>query len=498
VGEEQMVSAFGKGRTMNREWTQMNTNRSLDLRHSRSFASIRGSLFQILVACCLLLPFDLHAATKRVKRNAIVHMTDGTTYDGIVQLSKGKDFALTPLGDESDTINSVTLKSDRHQRRTFNLNVVKDMTFSNKNEEYRQKFKMLNAGNAFGAEFGGKKLLKYGKDYPIIRQKCTVTFNSGEIVTGVLFTRALYVTEVDPKTGFHGNTIKVIVASKYTGKPGMSYDDVVRIERIQFLDEGDQFARSMPIEFRSFDFDSLPTNKVKITVWGDSDLLSDGVYTREEVEKVNKRVLSEGGKPAEYVPYRVGMRGLTMDTLSKVEVKKARDGTIRVHSTLGENVFLAAEVNGMWVAGWPAEGTVRNDLFKSVEKQFMKTHDYYNEKKLLGIISKKNGREITALVSLRRAIPDPAAALEWANATEWGAGANFERAADGKLAEFYRLSIWRFARDPKTEKIAVLDRGTFDRVRLDIADETPEMGVLPSLWPVVMKDDTLIVGGSRR
>jgi hypothetical protein len=457
------------------------------MKHNRQY----GCYFLgLLVALFVVLPFDLHAAAKkRVKRKAIVIMTDGTKYDGIVQLGKGKDFVLTPLGDESDTVNSVTLTSNRHQVRTFNMNIVKDMTFSNKNEEYRKKFRIL-ASNPHGDK---NKKTRFGKDYPLIRQKCKVTFNSGEIVTGVLFTRSLYVTEVSLKTGFHGDTTKVIVASKYTGKPGMSFDDVVRIERIQFLDEGDQFVRSMPIEFRSFDFDSLPRNKVKITVWGDSDLLSDGVYTREEVEKVNKRVLSEGGKPAKYVPYLVGMRGLTMDTLSKVEVKKARNGTISVHSTLGENVFLAAEVNGMWVAGWPAEGTVRTDLFKSVSNELSKVQDYYTEKKLLGIISKKSDKEITALVSLRRAIPDPAAALEWAIATPWG-GANFEMAADGKLAEFYRLSIWRFARDPKTERMALLDRGTFDRVRLDIADETPEMGVLPSLWPVVMKDNKLIVG----
>jgi hypothetical protein len=491
VDEEQMVSAFEKGRTMNREWTQMNTNRSLDRRHWRSFGSIVGSIFPVLIALCLLLPLDMHAATakKRLKRKAIVAMTDGTQYDGIVQLGKGKDFVLTPVGDSSDTVNSVTLRHTRHQVRTFNLNVVKEMTFSNLSEKYAKKFKIIGASNVL--DF---KKVRFGKDYPIIRQKCTVTFNSGEIVTGVIFTRALYVTAVDLKTGFHGNTKKVIVASKYTGKPGMSYDDVVRIEHIQFLDEGEQFVRSMPIDFRSFDFDSIPTNKVKITVWGDTDFLSDGVYTRQEFEKVNKRVLSEGGKPGACVPYLVGMRGLTQDTLSKVEVKRDDDGTIRVHSTLGENVFLAAEVNGMWVAGWPAEGTVRTDLFKSFEKQFLKVQDYYTEKKLLGIISKKSDKEITALVSLRRAIPDPAAALAWADATEWGAGANFERAADGKLAEFYRLSIWRFVRDPKTEKMALVDRGTFDRVRLDIEDKTPEMGVLPSLWPVVMKDNTLIVG----
>jgi len=38
------------------------------------------------------------------------------------------------------------------------------------------------------------------------------------------------------------------------------------------------------------------------------------------------------------------------------------------------------------------------------------------------------------------------------------------------------------------------DRGSFCRVRIDLEDETPEVGVSPALWPVVMKDGRLIVG----
>jgi hypothetical protein len=247
----------------------------------------------------------------------------------------------------------------------------------------------------------------------------------------------------------------------------------------------------MPIELRSFDFDSISTNQVKITKWGDSDLLSDGVYTREKVEKINKRVLSEGGKPAEYVPYHIGLRGLTMDTLSKVVVKKARNGTISVHSTLGENVFLAAHINGMWVAGWPAEGTKRTDLFKSVETEVLKIQDYYTHKKMLGIISEDGDQKITVLLRLRRHNPNPEFALKWAQSTTGG----FEMGPDGKLMEFYRLSIWRFVRDNKTGKMALVDRGTFSRTRIDLEEETPEMGFAPDLWPVVMKDGKVIVGG---
>jgi len=263
------------------------------------------------------------------------------------------------------------------------------------------------------------------------------------------------------------------------------------------LDEGDQFVRDMPIAFRSFDFDSITTNQVRITKWGDTKFSIDEVVDRQAFIEENRRVADEGGEPAEAEPYLVRMCALTQDTLTKVPVRKDADGTVRVYSTIGENVFLAAQVNGKWGAGWPGEVTVRNDLFESVEKHFLKVQDYYNEKKLLGIISKKNGRDILALVRLRRDIPDPEFALAWAQSTAWGPGqANFEMGVDGKLAEFYRLGIWRFTRDVKSGKMTLVDRGTFFRTKIRLENETPEMETRNDLWPVVMKDGRLIVGSN--
>ena len=444
----------------------------------------------LLIALCVLSPATSSAADKAAKRHALVYMSDGTQYEGIVQLTPGIDFRMTKLpGDKTTT--TVDLETIKAKSRvyTFNFNVVKEMTFSPLSEEYLKKFKILDIISPLGA--GGGKKVRFGAPYPVLKPKCTVVFNSGETAVGVVDTRVAYLKIIDPDTDFVTGTKKLVMRSKYSGKPGESLDDLVHVKRIKMLDEGDQFARSMPIELRSFDFDSISTNQVKITKWGDSDLLWNGVYTREKVEKINKRVLSEGGKPAEYVPYHVGLRGLTMDTLSKVVVKKARNGTISVHSTLGENVFLAAHINGMWVAGWPAEGTKRTDLFKSVETEVAKIQDYYTDKKMLGIISEDRDRKITVLLRLRRDIPNPEFALKWAQSTTGG----FEMGPDGKLMEFYRLSIWRFVRDNKTGKMALVDRGTFSRTRIDLEEETPEMGFAPELWPVVMKDGKLIVGG---
>jgi hypothetical protein len=115
---------------------------------------------------------------------------------------------------------------------------------------------------------------------------------------------------------------------------------------------------------------------------------------------------------------------------------------------------------------------------------------------MLGIISEDRDRKITVLVRLRRDIADPVAALAWAKGTAWGPNSrNFEMDEHGELMEFYRLSIWRFVRDNETGKMTLIDRGTFNRTRIKLEEDTPEMGIAPDLWPVVMKDGKLIVGG---
>jgi hypothetical protein len=325
--------------------------------------------------------------------------------------------------------------------------VVKEMTFSPNSEEYLNKFKILNISNMAA----GVKKVRFGAPYPVLKPKCTVVFNSGETVTGIVNTRVMYLKVLEPDTGFVTATKKFVLRSKYSGKPGQSLDDLVHVKRIKMLDEGDQIARNMEVDFRSFQFDSANADN--------------------------------------------GVRAITQDTLSKVVVQKdASDGKIRVHSTLGENVFLAAKINGKWVAGWPAEGTKRTDLFKSVETEVLKVQDYYTEKKMLGMISEDRDRKITVLVRLRRDIPDPEAALAWAK----GVGGGFEMDANGELMEFYRLSIWRFVRDNETGKMTLMDRGTFCRTRIKLEKETPEMGIAPALWPVVLKDGKLIVGGSEQ
>ena len=400
----------------------------------------------LLIALCVMSTSDLSAADQAAKRHALVYLSDGTQYEGIVQLTPGIDFTMTKLpGDESATTVDVENIRAKTKVFTFNFNVVKEMTFSPNSEEYLKKFKILNISNK--AE--GVKKVRFGAPYPVLKPKCTLLFNSGETVTGIVNTRVVYVRLIEPDTGFVTGTKKLVIRSKYSGEPGQSLDDLVHVKRIKMLDEGEQITRNMEVDFRSFKFDSA-----------------------SEVQ------------------------GMTQGTLSKMVVRKdAADGKIRVHSTLGENVFLAALINGKWMAGWPAEGTKRTDLFKSVETEVQKVQDYYTEKKMLGIISEDRDRKITVLVRLRRDIPDPEFALAWAKGTAFGPDSvNFEMDANGELMEFYRLSIWRFVRNNETGKMSLIDRGTFCRTRIKLEEDTPQMGIAPELWPVVMKDGKLIVG----
>lgn len=262
----------------------------------------------MLIALCVMSLTDLSAQDTADKRQAFVYMSDGTQYEGIVQLTPGVDFRMTKLpGDKTATTVDVENIRAKTKVSTFNFNVVKEMTFSPNSEEYLKKYKILNISNMAA----GIEKVRFGAPYPVLKPKCTVLFNSGEAVTGIVDTRVMYLKVLEPDTGFVTGTKKFVMRSKYSGKPGQSLDDLVHVKRIKMLDEGDQIARSMELDFRSFEFDSA-----------------------SEVQ------------------------AMTQGTLSKMVVRKDEaDGKIRVHSTLGEEVFLAAKINGKWVAGWPAEGT---------------------------------------------------------------------------------------------------------------------------------------------
>ena len=189
----------------------------------------------LLIALSVMSPTDLSAADTAAKRHALVYMSDGTQHEGIVQLTPGIDFRMTKLpGDETTTTVDVENIRAKTKVFTFNFDVVKEMTFSPNSEEYLKKFKLLNISD----QAAGVKKVRIGLEYPVLKPKCTLVFNSGETVTGIVDTRVMYVRVVEPDTGFVTGTKKFVVRSKYSGEPGQGMDDLVHVKRIKMLDEG--------------------------------------------------------------------------------------------------------------------------------------------------------------------------------------------------------------------------------------------------------------------
>ena len=374
----------------------------------------------------------LGRGTKAPRRQASILLSDGKVVEGTILLTPGVDFRLVGVPGKRGMAFGVENKFGKVS--SFNLNVVKEMVFSPYREFYKKRFKF---------ERGTATKIYEKIPFPVIEPQCTVVFNSGEKRTGILHTTVLYLQEKDPDTGVTVKNRKFILRSKHKGIPGDKLSDVVYVKHIRMLDEGDKIEKSLDIEFLSLKPDSVGE-----------------------------------------------LKALTQETLTNVPVKAdGADKKLKVFSTLGENVFLAARIGDRYVAGWPEEGTKRTKLFEAVEKEFIKLVDYYNERKLLGIIPLDNGRRILTLARLRRQAPEGA----YRGLPGW-----FEIDANGELMEFFRLSVWLWVRDLETGNMVLVDRGSFYRQRLHAEAKTPEMGVCPDLWPIVKKDGKIFVGKKKK
>jgi len=362
------------------------------------------------------------------RRQACVVLSDGTVFRGTVLLTPGNDFRLVVLDRGAG--------AKYHKVRNFNVDVISDMTFEPYRESYERHFTFSDRAT------GGGKTLQ-GEPYPVRTPQCTVRFNSGETRTGILNSTVIYLEEKDPESGLVVRNRKFFLRSKQSGEPGDDLSDLVYVQRIKMLDEGQQFQERLDVEFASFDPGSV------------SELMA-----------------------------------ITQDTLTSVPVEvDEKEKTITVSSTFGENVFLAARIGGRYVAGWPEEGAQRTELFEQLEEQLMKKEDYYNERKMLGILPLDGGRRVLTLVSLRRRA---------AKSGPRYAPGQFEVDPDGELMEFFRLSVWLWHRDPETGTIALVDRGSFCRVRVDHAAETPAAGICRDLWPVTKAEGKLRIGNKNK
>ncbi|MGD0092491.1 MAG: hypothetical protein ABSE73_21460 [Planctomycetota bacterium] len=370
------------------------------------------------------------AGGRAPRRFGTVHPSDVQILQGTVLLTPGTQFALTQivLGKKEKADVPFT------QLRSFNVDIVKEMAFSpfTRNEELEAE-RMMQPYK-WDRQDRDKRIAD-GIPYPVRELVCVVKFTSGEEITGIINSTVLYVELREKVQDMPSGTKRFILKSKQTGDPGQKLEDLVYVSRIRMLDEGREIPAKTCLELAS-----------KL---GPDDIIS--VMTSDSLEAVP---IKPGDKPGRY----------------------------EVSATLGESVLVGAKKGEKYVAGWPTEGTQKTPLFEEVEKKVMTFRDYYNERKMLGVMSNEDGTRILCLVSLRRRVP--------ANADPTSG----EFDADGKKMEFFRLSIWQWKRDVNTKEMLLQRRGSFFRVRVDAEKPTPPAEVAPELWPVVNKNGVLAVG----
>ncbi|MHC4501878.1 MAG: hypothetical protein ACYTFI_01120 [Planctomycetota bacterium] len=260
------------------------------------------------------------------------------------------------------------------------------------------------------------------------RRKCFVTFNSGEELEGILRSTVVYVY-VKKIDGMRESGVRKFVLKSHLREKQ-------KVKTIRITSPGRRTLAKMP----------LVLNGLKL---GKEDRLM----------------------------------AVTAETLAPVRVTPLeRPGRFEVGSTNGEKVFVAARKGDTYLAAWPAEGTRKSDLYEEVEIHLTKIAEYYNERKLLGIMVNRAGTEVTTLLSLRRQVSETAA---------MASAGQFD---DDGAIEHFRLSIWRWKRNPENGEMALVKRGSFCRDRVSPHAETPHAEVSAALWPVVHSSERVTVG----
>jgi hypothetical protein len=273
-----------------------------------------------------------------------------------------------------------------------------------------------------------------GQPYPLRYLAATVIFNSDESLQGHLYTTTVYLKTKE-------KTYRLVLRSKQRGGQGTTLDELVYVRRIKLLDEGKNIAAKVTVKFADMRF---------------------------------------GPKDA--------VQAVTKESLTPIPTKMTEsDDTCVVESAFGEEFYLAVRKGGKYIVGWPQEQDKK--LFAIANDHIKRQRDFYNDKKLLGVTTSEDGKEVLTLVSLRRKVAP----------THFGEiGGEWDKEL-GTVVEPWRLSIWRWKHDRVNQELILSSRGTFFRVILLPEDPTPEVAISEKLWLPwggQQKDDTVIVGQS--
>lgn len=370
-------------------------------------------------------------AAATASRAGRVSWSDGTTAEGTITATPGTILQLVTVAAEGEPTG---------QLRTFTLDRVAEIAFVPFASGSVAPERMVRAF-AYTAD-GPDKPGQRGEPYPVRELGATVRFIDGEELFGVLRSCALYLktaptAEDRPARRLppRPTTRKLVLKSRLEGPPGSTLDDLVSITHIRLPATGDAGPSRLPLE--------LPAGVVH-----EGDAVTALVRTS-----------------LESVPVTTGAEGLS------------------VRGTLGENILVAIHrADGSVDVGWPEPTPADADLRGMIEKAVSLQPDYYDERRLLGVVRDGPSRAL-ALVSLRRTGRDTNDTL-------------LSMRENSDTRPTARASVWMFRIDETGQRVALVRRGTFVRQKIELDDPTPPVRLLPALWPSVRDKDRITVGSA--
>ena len=348
-------------------------------------------------------------------RKAVVYFSDDKVLTGRIALTSGRQFKLNiPEGGKLKTSDMVTGEDVQYGKvRLFTFDPVKEIRFYPVKEEMRQDWKFIEKTKydekTAVADYTPAKKEFWGQVYPLRYLASTVIFSSGETLEGHLYSTVIYL-ETEKKTH------KIVLRSKDRGEKGSKMEDLIYVTKIKMLDEGKDISADVTVKFAGMTF-------------GPSD----------------------------------SVQAVTRDSLTPVPTERGEESDIFiVKSAFGEDFYLAAKKDGKYLVGWPKQQD--KHLFALAEDYVKRQRDFYNDKKLLGVMKSKDGREVLTLLNLRRRFAP----------THFGEiGGEWDKER-GCIVEPWRLSIWRWKYDEANQALLLSSRGTFFRVIFLPEYPTPE------------------------
>ena len=392
-----------------------------------------GVILKSLTVANLLL--SQFSPARAAVREAAVYFSDGRTLTGRIALTSGRQFKLNvPEGGTLKTTDMITGEPVPYGKvRQFTFDPLSEIRFHLGKEEMRQDWKFVEETKynekTGDADYTPARKEFWGKLYPLRYLYCEVILNSGETLQGHLYSVPFYL-ETQEKTQ------RILLLSKLRGEKGTKLDDLVYVTRIKMLDEGKDIAAEVIVKFTGMTF-------------GPNDTA----------------------------------QAITRDSLTPVPTERAQNpDTFVVKSAFGEDFYIAVKKEGKYIAGWPSSQDKK--LFTLAEDYLQRQRDFYNDKKLLGVMMSQDGKEVLTLVNLRRRFAP----------TNFGdIGGEWDKDL-GRIVEPWRLSIWRWKYDQPNQELLLSSRGTFFRFIFLPEAPTPEAVISEELWQTQRDNDTVYVG----